>query len=183
MQELKTIQLDVAGLGLILYSPFATAQIPRGQKYLEAHYWEPADVARHVRAGTIAGFCTGSPGKYRVRFALGKPDTRAVVTHPWAIRLAVQVKDRTLCVRDLYDLQGWEPECPPEQMLTVDDGNYSLFVGTTPTDSGIVGDEQDIIVCLEPVDVLPELTWEGVPFLGEDTEDTKDTKDTKDTSG
>jgi hypothetical protein len=171
MRELARIDLEIAGLGLILCSPFATAHIAEGERYLEQHYWEPADVARHLRAGTIAGFCTGSSGTYRVRVVIGAPDTRAIVTHPWMVRLAVEVRDRTLWIRDLYDLLRWERACPRGQAIELDDGLYRVTAATAPTDSGIVGDDQDILLCLEPVDALPALTWEGVPFLGEDPDD------------
>src|SRR5215216_1357032 len=68
---MREVALDIRGLGLILYSPPAVAHIAEGADYLRAHFWEPADVARHVMECQLTAFGTGSPGKFRLRFADG----------------------------------------------------------------------------------------------------------------
>ncbi len=47
---MREIALDISGLGFILYSPPAVTHIPEGSDYLEKHFWQPDDVARHVMA-------------------------------------------------------------------------------------------------------------------------------------
>jgi hypothetical protein len=44
-------------------------------------------------------------------------------------------------------------------------------VGTSPTHPDDLGVDQDIIIAFEPVAALPQLTWEGVPYLGDPEED------------
>src|SRR5262245_12569688 len=102
------VALDIAGLGLILYSPPAVAHIPEGTNYLRAHFWKPADVARHVTEGQLTAFCTGSPGAFRLRFADGPPDESAVRASEFKLRLGLQVHGGRVCVRDLYELLAWE---------------------------------------------------------------------------
>jgi hypothetical protein len=121
-----------------------------------------------VCAGQVAGFCTGSPGTYHVELAEGVLDLPAIVRFPSMIRLALEVRDRAVCIRDLYDLAPWDAVCPPAQTVELADGFYRLAVGTRPTSSGIVGDGQDVLIAFEPVAELPKLRWDGVPFLGEE---------------
>lgn len=169
MRELGKMQLEVHGLGLILYSPFAVAGIAAGEKYLEEKYWQPEDVARHVKAGTIAGFCTGSPGAYELSLIEGRPSAIHLIPYPHRIALGLEVRDRTVCVRDLYDLQRWKPLCPSEQTCALADGNYHLTVASAPSDD--VDEPQEIVIWFDRMEKLPELTWQGVPFLGEDEEE------------
>lgn len=168
MKPLARLDLQIAGPGLVVYSPFAMRGVVEGDNFLERNYTEPADVATHVRDGTLAGVCTGSPGNYQLELVEGALDLPAIAGFPFLIRLALEVRDRTVCIRDLYDFSRWKARCPIAQTLTIDDGFYRLTLGTRPTNSGIVGDDQDIIIAFEPVAVLPTLTWEGVPFLGDD---------------
>lgn len=170
MKTLGTLTLDIAGPGLIAYSPFAMSAVKPGEEFLQEHFTEPADVVAAVLAGRIAAFCTGSPGTYNIEYAEGAPDLPAIAGFPWMIRLALEVRDRTVCIRDLYDMSGWNPVCPPSQVIELPNGFYRLSVGTCPTDSGIVGDDQAILIAFEPVDALPELRWDGVPFLGDEDE-------------
>jgi hypothetical protein len=168
MRTLGQLSIEIDGLGLIVYSPFAMAAVPEGDRFLSEHFFEPSDVATAVHAGRIAAFCTGSPGSYHIELAEGPPDLPAIAGFPWMIRLVLEVRDRTVCIRDVYDMSRWAPACPPAQTIELPDGLYRLTVGTRPTDSGIVGDDQHILVAFERVDALPPLSWEGVPFLGDE---------------
>lgn len=168
MRELKKLTLEISGIGLIMYSPFATSHITRGANYLEQHYWNPSDVARHIREGTIAGFCTGSSGTYEIQAYVGVPTLGFLAQYPWLIRLALRVEDDAICIRDLYDLMDWDPRCPAEQFLAVDSGSYCVTIGSRPPESGVIGDHQEIVMCVERMPEIPQLTWQGVPFLGEE---------------
>jgi hypothetical protein len=126
------VALDIQGLGIILYSPPAVAHILEGEDYLERHFWQPADVARHVMACRLTAFATGSPGSFRLRFRDGPPDEAAVQVAAFKLRLGRCVEGGTVCVRDLYDLMEWSADCPPGQQLPTPDGWYRLTVCTSP---------------------------------------------------
>ncbi|MCD6048884.1 MAG: hypothetical protein K0Q55_287 [Verrucomicrobia bacterium] len=164
---MREIALEIQGLGIILYSPHAIAHITEGSDYLGSDFTEPADVARHVMACGLTGFCTGSPGNYSLRFIDSPPEEKAFQASHYKLRLGLQVKDGIICVRDLYDLIAWDGSCPENQQLAVPDGCYRLTVLTSIPPSGIVGDNQTIIIYLENMNEKPALRWEGVPMLCE----------------
>jgi hypothetical protein len=159
------MKLDIQGLGIILYSPFAAAHIGEGEDYLNSHYSDEAAVGPHIRSGTIVGFGTGSAGTFTLEFFPGYPDPTTIESHEFKLRLGVLVRDRTLCVRDLYDLLEWTPECPPEQRLSLEDGYYHLTLCSSAPPSGRLGDDQVIRVYLNPVEAMPALKFAGVPTL------------------
>ncbi|MEO8841482.1 MAG: hypothetical protein ABI591_11745 [Kofleriaceae bacterium] len=169
MKTIGTLSFHIAGPGLVIYSPFAMADVASGTHFLEERFSEMEDVGAFIRAGTLAGFNMGSPGTYHLDLQLGVLDVPNIAAYPWWIRLALEVRDQTVCVRDLYDFSRWKPACPKAQTFTIPNGYYRLAVGTRPSDSEIVGDDQDIMVVFEPVLELPALTWESVPFLGDES--------------
>lgn len=134
---MREIDLELRGLGVILYSPPAVAHIPDGSDYLREHFWEPDDVARHVMDCQLTAFCTGSPGSYRLRFFDGRPDESVVQAVAFKLRLGLQVVGGAICVRDLYDLMQWSAECPPEQQIAIPDGWYRLTVVSSPPPAGL----------------------------------------------
>lgn len=146
---MREIALDISGLGVILYSPPAVAHIAEGMDYLQEHFWRPADMARHVMECQLTAFGTGSPGSFRLRFSAGPPDESAVEAAAFKLRLGLQVRGGTVCVRDLYDLMEWSAECPSGQQLSVVDGWYRVTVFSSLPSSGILGDRQVIEVVLE----------------------------------
>ena len=165
---MREIALDIAGLGMILYSPPAVTHIAEGSDYLTEHFSRPEDVARHVMACELTAFCTGSPGSFRVQFLNGQPNESDVQSADFKLRLGLWVRDRTICLRDLYDLMEWSKECPPLQRVSVVDGWYRLTVFSSRPVSGRLGDGQVITISLEPVARKPMLRWDGVPQLCEE---------------
>jgi hypothetical protein len=162
---MREIAVDISGLGFILYSPPAVAHISEGSDYLNKHFWRPEDVARHVMACQLTGFCTGTPGSFRLRFRDGPRDEQAVAAAEFKLRLGLEVHEGVICIRDLYDLMQWSAECPASQKLPMADGWYRLTVYSSPPASGILGDNQVIDIHLEAMREKPELRWEGVPAL------------------
>ena len=106
--------------------------IAEGADYLQSHFWKPADVARHVMECQLTAFGTGSPGTFRLRIADGPPDEQAVHAAAFKLRLGLQVKGGTGCVRDLYDLMEWSAECPVAQEFPVADGWHRLTAFARP---------------------------------------------------
>jgi hypothetical protein len=165
MDITDAINLEITGIGIILYSPFAVAHIPLNSDYLSVHYMEPDDVAKHVVAGGLVGFATGSPGVYTIRTYSGYPDNSTLDKFTHRIRLAVEVRDRTLIFRDLYDLLEWDPAVPDNQKVILDDGFYHLTVCSNLPESGRPGDNQRISIWFKKVPAMPDIRWDGVPNL------------------
>ncbi len=161
----KDINIEIVGLGIIFYSPRAVSHIKEGEDYLEAHFWEPDDVARHVMDCQISAFATGSPGRYTLRLRQAIEDPVDLLPNEGAIRLGIEVHDSVVCFRDLYELMEWCAECPPAQTVCIDDGFYRITVITSLPASGIIGDGQVIDMVFVKTDEKPMLRWPGVPNL------------------
>jgi hypothetical protein len=168
MSALRTIDLTIAGLGIILYSPRNAAHIARGSDYLSEHFWEPEDVERSLLGGKISAFGTGGGGDYALHLFEGPADDEKMEAHRYKLRLGVEVVGGQLCFRDLYDMLEWEPEVPDAQRLRISDGTYRLTLLTNKPASGWFGDHQRIDIHLEKWDGMPRLRFDGVPVLNED---------------
>jgi hypothetical protein len=79
--------------------------------------------------------------------------------------LGVEVRDSRLCIIDLYDLMRWDPECPLAQCIDLDDGFYNVTLLSRMPASGVLGDDQEVLVFLQKVSEMPELTITGIPYL------------------
>ena len=60
----EQFKINIAGLGIIFYSPQAVKHIEIGEDYLGEHYSKPVDVIKHVYEGSIVGIATGTPGNF-----------------------------------------------------------------------------------------------------------------------
>ena len=160
-----TITLDIEGLGVVFYSPSAASHIGGGDNYLQAHFWKPEDVARHVNACQISAFRTGSPGRFLLRLYDGPIDAPGLAAAKKTGRLGIEVHDDRLCFRDLYDLMEWDPQCPPTQSVILGNGFYRITAYTSPPPSGILGDGQTVWLHFDRWPEKPELAWCGVPDL------------------
>ena len=163
--EGRTVQLDLVGLGIILYSPRWAEGISQRADYLSSNYTTAEQVQAHVQAGTIVGFGTGSPGDYTLTFHSGYPAEAEVRRRQFKLRLGLHCVGGGLCVRDLYDLMDWTPECPPAQTLGLEDGFYHLTLVSDTPPSGYLGDGQVIDIYLERLPAFPDLGNVGVPML------------------
>jgi len=162
------IDLEIAGLGIILYSPFAVAHIADGENYLRPHFWRPEAVAEHVNACTLTCFCTGSPGRYHLSLVNRAASTEEENRASLKLRLGIEVRDEVLCVRDLYDLLEWSATCEAEQQVRLRDGFYRLTVLSDPPENGILGDDQHITIYFEHMSEKPPIHHAGVPNLTPD---------------
>jgi len=161
----KSMRLDIAGLGIILYSPRSASHIEEGQDYLESEYTTEEDVQRHIQAGSIVGFGTGLPGTFVLQFHGGYPEKRFLQGCDFKLRLGLACVERRVCFRDLYDLVDWTSECPPEQMIEMDDGIYHVTLCSNRPRSGRIGDGQMIHVYFQKLDMFPALSKHGIPTL------------------
>jgi hypothetical protein len=85
----EEIHLSIAGLGIIMYSPFAVLHISEGENYLLPNYVAPERVLEHVYQGTIIRFGTGSPGDYLLRFKEGYPHHEQMRSSDFKLRLGI----------------------------------------------------------------------------------------------
>lgn len=139
-----------------------------GEDYLASNFWQPEKVAEHVNACQLSAFCTGSPGRFHLILTDGIYPEDVIRNAMAKIRLGIEVRDQTLCFRDLYDLMEWKSECPPDQVISIPNGFYLLTAYTELPESGILGDNQTITIHFQYVQSRPTLVWHRVPDLSGD---------------
>ena len=165
MTSKKTIPLEISGVGFILYSPFAASHIAEGEDYLETGFADSHEVERQALEGKLVGVCTSSPGTFLLEVLDGYPSDDTLGKNKYKLRLGVEVRDATLCIRDLYDLIEWSPDCPAEQTLKVENGFYHATLLSDDPSSGLLGDDQRILLYLQKLTDMPRLRFNGVPTL------------------
>lgn len=161
---MSEIALDIAGLGIILYSPSSATHISEGEDYLEEHFWKPEDVQEHVQAGTITVFATGTPGRFLLRTHDGYPSPAKLAGAEYKLRLGLR-SDGLVVFRDLYELMDWTPEFPPDQVYPLEAGIYHVTLCTDTPASGVLGDDQVVDIYFQALDEFPALASEGIPTL------------------
>jgi hypothetical protein len=161
----ENVKLVTAGVGIIIYSPFAMAGVREGEDYLTTAFTNPAQVAQHLSRCDVAAFCTGSGGDYELVISDGSLDEVAVSEAAFKVRLGLEVRDGEVCFRDLYDLMDWSAECPARQRVRLADGFYRVTVFSSPPPSGILGDGQRIHLHVEKVAERPMIQWDAIPQL------------------
>ena len=161
----REIPIDISGLGIILHSPDAARHIAPGEDYFTANYSTETAVQRHVQVGSIIGFGTGSPGRFRLRIREGYPAPDRINGCRYRLRLGLVCSGGRVCVRDLYELMDWNPDCPSERMFDLADGIYHVTLCSNPPESGIIGDDQLIWLFLQQLPEFPALAREGIPTL------------------
>ena len=163
----KKLTLDIYGLGIIMYSDFATAQIMEGEDYFSKSYQTPQQVANHIIQGSIVGFCTSSPGRYILKFRNGYPLESDITSAEFKLRLGIEIREGRRWIRDLYDLMSWRKDCPINQYIELDNGYYHITLYGDVPSSGVLGDNQIIYVYLKKLDSMPVLRCDGVPMFSE----------------
>lgn len=164
----KDINLEIEGMGIVMYSPKNMEEIPEGYDYLTNEYNRPQQVAEHLRKGDVVGFCTGSGGRYNLKVRSGYPSAEIEKENPISIRLSIEVKDEQICFIDLFWLMEWYNDCPKEQCVNVPNGYYHVTILTSKPQTNIWGDNQEIYIFLNAIEEMPQLTWTGVPQLFEE---------------
>lgn len=162
---ISSFRLDVSGLGLLFYSPFSAAAIRDGEDYLQREFFDPYVVEKQALEGRLVGVSTGSSGSFLLGIYSGYPEDSIVGSWDFKLRLGVEVRDEMLCIRDLYDLLDWRPNCPPEQTIHLDDGFYHVTLLSSMPKSGVLGDNQSIDVYLQRLPEFPSLAYNGIPAL------------------
>ena len=166
MNFFRTIELEIAGLGFIIYSPFCTSHILENENYFRSGEFDnPSVVEKQALNGKLVGVSTGTPGNFIFKFCYGYPEEELLTSYEYKLRLCAKVKDNVLCIRDLYELLEWSSECPKEQIVKLEDGIYHITLLSRMPISGILGDNQKILVFLQALNEMPQLRYNGVPTL------------------
>lgn len=163
----RDLILDINGLGIIMYSDFATSHILEGEDYFSKNYQKPQHVANHIMQGSIVGFCTSSSGRYILKFRSGYPLESKLASSEFKLRLGIDIRDSKMSIRDLYDLISWRESCPINQCVELENGYYHITLYGDVPNSGVLGDNQIIYVYLNKLDSMPVLRYDGVPMFSE----------------
>ena len=161
----EQFKINIAGLGIIFYSPQAVKHIEIGEDYLGEHYSKPVDVIKHVYEGSIVGIATGTPGTFYLNIYQNIQPNIKKINPDYALKLCLKVTDNTVYFRDLYVLLSWEEEESTEIKVNMEDGFYEVIVLSWFPDSGIRGKNQQIDFYFNKTSDLPQLHYEGVPAL------------------
>jgi hypothetical protein len=161
----KEIVLNITGLGIVFHSPLFGKHIAEGQDYLSTNYTTAEQVQSHIQKGSIVGFGTGSSGAFILKFRSGYPDEDFLQKCQFKLRLGLHCLGGKVFFRDLYELLDWHADCPPNRILELEDGFYHVTLCSNRPASGIIGDNQEILVYLQKLNEFPRLAKEGVPML------------------
>jgi hypothetical protein len=156
------VRLDIDGLGIIFYSPFAVSHIAVGEDYLQRSFVESEDIVRHVNACTLSAFGTGGPGKYELIIDAGDADRDAWDRAQFKLELGLEVRDGVVCFRDLYDLLDWDPDCPAGQRIAMPDGFYRIAAYRSYAEVGRI---QPVALNFTKTDRCPSLAYTDAPHL------------------
>jgi len=165
MKQLKTINLSITGLGFIIYSPFAVAHIAEGEDYFSNHHMYADQIVEHTNKGTIVDIATGTPGDFILHLFQGIPDYQETDEQRIMLQLGLKVRSCEVHIRDVYDLMAWTRQPPSEQVVTLEDGFYSLIVDSRRPESGVWGDYQVVNMYFEPTFELPIFDYNDFPLL------------------
>ncbi|HZZ77950.1 MAG TPA: hypothetical protein VFE62_05510 [Gemmataceae bacterium] len=162
----REIEIDVSGLGIILYSPRHAAHIAEGFDYLRSSYRTLKQVQAHLQDGTIVAFYTGSPGIFFLTLHDGPPPTNRLSQCEFKLQLGLHCAGGQVNFRDLYDLMRWTSECPAEQTAQMLDGYYQVTLCSEMPESSIIGNNQSIDIYFEARNAPSELCFpSGGPHL------------------
>lgn len=158
--------IEIEGMGIVFHSGGILKTHFNGYDFLNEEFWNPKDVAKHVKKGDITALCTGSPGLYHLKFKKGYPTTEELRPYAAAARIGIIIDTGKLYIRDLYDLEEWDCDCNNAINITLENGIYIV----TAVEDRISDEEfyqfgQDIQLFLERVETMPTLNWDGVPML------------------
>lgn len=158
MEFNKKEEIEIDGLGFIIYSEGATNHIKENENYLENSFTRGKDVIGSINRGEIIGISTGSSGECVFEFREGEPKPNFYENHDFAFQVPLNVEGGKIIIRDLYDLLNWTKEVPSNQVLEVEDGLYSIIV---------VGSLQDVDYCLRTKDIYLFLVKDDDAFMAQ----------------
>lgn len=174
----KDMILSPDGMGIVFYSRGAMKDVSKGEDFLKKEFWEPKQVAAHMKKGDVVGICTEcDAGDFDLRFRSGYPDEALMEKYPAHLQFGIEVMGDAIHVIDLYWLMDWEDSCPEEQQVEIEPGFYHMTFCAEPPMRAVEGELTDeeydayadkpriIYIFLNRLDALPECPYHGVPDL------------------
>lgn len=158
MEFNKKEEIEIDGLGFIIYSEGAISHINEGENYLESHFMDGEEVVDSINKGEIIGISTGSSGECVFEWIEGEPKPEFYESHDFAFQVPINVTGGKIIIRDLYDLADWTKEPPVNQVLEIEDGLYSIIV---------VGSLQSVDYCLRTRDIYLFIVRDEDAFLAQ----------------
>jgi hypothetical protein len=130
--------VHAAGLGLMLFSPRAFAEVPDGADFMAELGPEPKGrlYDQLVLTQRVVLLGIGSPEiYYRVRVVL-QPETAAVDAPLGAVEFGLWIEGGVLAIRDGYEPMHWSVQDPYEVRFPVSDGYYRVRALWMPRPDG-----------------------------------------------
>lgn len=159
-------EIEIEGLGIVFHSGGILKMRQDGYDFLENEFWNPEHVSRHVNAGDITAFCTGSPGIYHLKFNTECPGREEMNEYVAKVQIGILIDDGILYIRDLYDLMEWDSKCEDAEKIFLDNGIYLLTAYENRiSDREFYESGQDIYIHIEKVEKMLDLNYEEVPML------------------
>ena len=157
----QIVELRSPGLQILMYSPPAVRQLEDGCDYAR-NFPDGKDVVDYMNECRICAIGTRWPMRdYWLHFS-STMDHAVIARASDHVLLGLEVTKRQLCVRGGDDLFKWDPKCPDEQLVTLDDGIYMVTAIMVPYD----GDGPvRIYLHFASTFARPELGYARVPEL------------------
>jgi hypothetical protein len=157
----QIVELESPGLQIIMYSPFAASEMEDGRDYA-ARLPDGRDLVDHMNDCRMLAVGTRWPEHgYWLHFS-SSLDHAVIARASDHALFGVEVRDQQLCVRAGDDLFRWDPACPNEQLVSIEDGFYMVTAMMLPFDGeGPVR----IFLHFAPAVAPPDLGYSTVPEL------------------
>ena len=157
----QIVELIEPGLQILLYSPAALSELESGCDY-GRRFPDGKDTVDYINECRIGAIGTRWPRQeYWLHFS-SSMDQGVIARASDHARLGVVVSEGQLCVRGGDDLFRWQPQCPNEQLITVENGIYNVTACMLP-----FGGEGPVRIYLHfaATTARPELGYADVPEL------------------
>jgi len=162
----QRFSIDINGLGLVALTKEAMRDVTDGTDYLEDVFWDGDNVTALANAGHVVGISTGSSGTYVVNVHL-RPPTPEECNAQFTLTTFIVVEGTQFSLLDLYDLMEWAPELCEDYAVDVPHaGRWKMtWLSSLPL-SGVVGDQQQVGLYLEPLAVDADTpVFDDIPEL------------------
>lgn len=134
----QIVELDAPGLQLFMYAPRALGGLEDGRNYA-AKFPDGRDLVDYVNESRVAALSTRWPQRSHLLHFSSTFDNSIISRASDHVVLGISVQGSCLYVRGGDDLYNWKNSCPGEQLISVDDGSYSVTACMLPlADDGLV---------------------------------------------
>lgn len=163
---ISEIDLDIAGIGLIIYSEAELPNISIGSDFLQSQFMTEDQIFHFLQLGKLMGISTGTPGFFLIKcFIVDSADETNSHSSEFIAHGYVFVSDQSVCIRDLYDLMEWQAELNERQKVNLPNGHYHVVVTSRTPETGILGDNQVVHIYFIKKNSVHVLDFTGIPAI------------------